>query len=114
MQRGLTKTEATPRASCRCGQPTLRRVPAVLLVASGFKAGWFFHCGVNAGQAIDGQDRAELLARRAYLVSRITAPGFGLQAFPAVLGAQFQGEWALVSLLNKLDGDRGHVGYLDT
>ena len=72
--------------------------------------------GAQAAEIDDenGQDRAELLARRAYLVSRITAPGFGLQAFPAVLGAQFQGEWALVSLLNKLDGDRGHVGYLDT
>ena len=77
---------------------TLRRVGIGLLVLLGFKAGWFFHCRADAGQSPPGQDRAELLARRAYLVSRVTAPHFGPEDFPAALGSQFQGEWALVSL----------------
>lgn len=96
MQRGLTQEDASPRR--RLGRRTLRLVLVALLALPGLKAGWFFHCRTDAGQAIRGQDRAELMARRAYLVSRVTAPDFGPQEFPSVLGAQFQGEWALVSL----------------
>lgn len=76
----------------------LPRVVVLLLGLVGLKAGWFFHCRADAEGAARGADRAELLARRAYLLSRVTAPQFGPQEFPAVLGAQFQGEWAIVSL----------------
>ena len=46
----------------------------------------------------DADARADLLARRAYLVHRVTASDFGPQDFSAALGPQFQGEHALVSL----------------
>ena len=65
-----------------------------MLLLLGLKVAWFFRCRVDAAGATQGQDRAELLARRAYLVNRVTTPRFGPQDFPSILGAQFQGEWA--------------------
>lgn len=54
---------------------------------------WF-----RADTDADADARADLLARRAYLVHRVTAPDFGPQDFSSALGPQFQGEHALVSL----------------
>ena len=69
-----------------------------MLLLLGLKAAWFFHCRADGAQALQGQDRADLLARRDYLLSRVTAPHFGPHEFPSFLGSQFQGEWAIVTL----------------
>src|SRR4051812_37639187 len=98
MRRGSMPAGAVPQPWSRRLRRTLRRMLVGLLLLLGLKAAWFFHCRADARQAMQGQDRTELLARRAYLVRRVTAPHFGPQDFPAALGAQFQGEWALVSL----------------
>ena len=98
MRRGSTPAGAGPQRWYRRLLRALARMVAGLLVLLGLKVAWFFHCRADAEQSPQGQDRADLLARRAYLLSRVTAPNFGPQEFPAALGAQFQGEWALVSL----------------
>ena len=76
----------------------LRRVFVGLLLLVAIKGAWFFHYRVDAGPTMQEQSRGDLLTRRAYLLSRVLAPSFGPHDFPAALGAQFQGEWALVSL----------------
>ncbi len=76
----------------------LRRVFVGLLLLLAIKGAWFFRYRVDAGPAMQEQSRGDLLTRRAYLLSRVLAPSFGPHDFPAALGAQFQGEWALVSL----------------
>ena len=43
-------------------------------------------------------DVDDLLARRRYLVAAVTAPDYGLEKMPALLGEQFQGEWAVGTL----------------
>ena len=98
MRRGSTPAGAGPQRWYRRLLRMLARMVAGLLVLLGLKVAWFFHCRADAEQSPQGQDRADLLARRAYLLSRVTTPNFGPQEFPAALGAQFQGEWALVSL----------------
>ena len=79
----------------------LRRFLVGLLLLLALKAAWFCLYRVDAADGIptmQQQSRGDLLARRAYLLSRVLAPGFGPHDFPAALGPQFQGEWALVSL----------------
>jgi hypothetical protein len=64
---------------------------AVALVA--LKGAWF------ASQRAEVDDeRPDLVARRAYLVERVTALEFGPRSFPEALGDPFRGEWAIVSL----------------
>jgi hypothetical protein len=72
---------------------SLRKLAITLLILVGFKAGWF-----GWQRATPGEDAAELLERRAYLVERVTAPDFGPRSFPEAMGDPFRGEWALVSL----------------
>lgn len=65
---------------------------AAALVA--LKGVWF----ASQRAEVDGDERPDLLARRAYLVQRVTAPDFGPRSFPEGLGDPFRGEWAIVSL----------------
>jgi len=85
---------------------------AVALAA--LKGAWF------ASQRAEVDDeRPDLVARRAYLVERVTAPEFGPRSFPEALGDPFRGEWAIVSLsmaaLARRADDRATLrGFLDT
>lgn len=84
---------APPRRSRRLRR-YLRRGALTLVGLGLLKALWFACYRASAVR----DERADLMARRAYLVHRVTAPNFGPGDFSKVLGAQFQGEWALVSL----------------
>lgn len=68
---------------------------ALLTILKGF---WFSQTRANADAEVRGQDAADLVARRAYLVHRVTAPEFGPNSFPEAIGDPFRGEWAIVSL----------------
>lgn len=90
MERGTAKTSS--RRPTRLRRWLLRGV-LTLLVLGLLKGLWF------ARHRASAQDEpTDLTARRAYLVHRVTAPDFGPRDFPTSIGAQFQGEWALVSL----------------
>lgn len=91
MQSG--SAEAPPRRPRRLRRWLLRGLLSLLALGL-IKALWFARYRASAAR----DERTDLLARRAYLVHRVTAPQFGPRDVPAALGPQFQGEWALVSL----------------
>ena len=76
----------------------LLRTLLVIVALVVIKALWFEAYRLDGAQALEGSDRNDLFARRAYLVEQVTAPGFGPRSFPDQIGEQFQGEWALVTL----------------
>jgi hypothetical protein len=71
---------------------------AFLLALPSVKALWFFAARTDARALTEGGERADLMARRAYVVRRALEPGFGPTSFPAAVGDPFRGEWALVTL----------------
>jgi hypothetical protein len=88
--RGTTKRR-------RLGRMLLRLAFGLLLLGL-LKAAWFVRHRAQSGSQTARSAREDLLARRAYLLHRVLLPGFGPREFPAAIGTQFQGEWALVSL----------------
>ena len=90
MERGTAPTSS--RRPTRLRRWLLRGF-LTLLVLGLLKGLWFARHRASAQD-----ERTDLTARRAYLVHRVTAQDFGPREFPSSIGAQFQGEWALVSL----------------
>lgn len=76
----------------------LLRASLALVLLAAFRGVWFLKYRASADKNIRGQDQTELLARRAGLIERVTAPDFGPRSFPEALGDPFRGEWAIVSL----------------
>ena len=79
--------------------PTRRRILILLLLGAIFlsaKLLWTAHYRVTGTAVLNHTDREDLLKRRAYILDRLSR-AVNPQDMPASLGAQFQGEWALVT-----------------
>ena len=79
--------------------PSKKRLKAYLLLAFCLlvlKLVWYSAFVLDAQEVLDGPC-PDLLARRAFLVHTLKDPSALLEAMPAGLPPQFQGEWAIVS-----------------
>jgi hypothetical protein len=75
----------------------LKKSLLILLLLFVLKCAWTVIMYESGGSIIGGENKSELLARKAFLVDRVIAKTAGTADMPSHLGAQFQGEWALVT-----------------
>jgi hypothetical protein len=80
--------------------PSWRRVKvygAIFGALFAFKAVWVLLFRFDGRALVTGGERTNLMARRAYLVERMSGPTLTPKAMPGDLHELYQGEWALVT-----------------
>lgn len=75
--------------------PRLKLLAAVIAVVVAVKSIWMSMMLEDGARVLAGETRAELFARRDYLLERVHAREMTTEDMPSSLGAQFQGEWAV-------------------
>lgn len=80
--------------------PPLKRIKwylLTILLLLIIKIPWTYYSYESGSQILEGNNRADVIARTAFLVERVVNQSAGTEDMPSTIGSQFQGEWALVT-----------------
>jgi len=70
----------------------------LLLLLVAVKLVWIAAVATDGADLIAGGERDRLMARRRYLIDRVTGPAFGPKTMPGMFSAAFEEEWAIGTL----------------
>ena len=75
----------------------LKKYGILFLIIVLIKIPWVIMMAENGEEVLSGRSKAEIFARRSFLVDRVQVRELGLKQMPTYLGSQFQGEWAIAT-----------------